>query len=721
MSFPAISLRLVLILAAGAVLAGCRVPAWFYPQQELWLVNQDPVRAAYETDTNFNEWRDARRITARNAIIPTGGGHNDVLRVGFLAKDGECTRLNVELRFARTEMAHIEMHRFVVVDRFQVEAGAGWTDKRLELDIPETTSFATEAGSWVLAIRSDGPYAIGPCEVLYGRQDPPPNVLIVLIDTLRQDHVGCYGYGRDTTPHLDAFAEDAVVMTKLVPQSSWTRPSVASLWTSTYPQVHGAEDRMDPLRDGMPSMAHEFAKAGYSTHAVMTNANCLPAWNMGLDFAQFVDVYSKQWLGTDDAEMKDQALAITALQRGGPWFMHAHAMGPHAPYKAPDPEYAQCYQQPEYAGTEEERKIAAMIDAYDGEIAYTDAQFGKLIAGLKEQGQYDNTAILVIADHGEQFMEHGELDHGRSLHEEELRVPCILKLPGGELAGTRSDQVVEMIDVAPTLLEIAGISPPAGFEGESFLQMLRTGAKSDRLGYASLTLEHHSERAVKGDRYKYINDVLDETRQWYDLDADPGELEPQSAPYPGSEHYGTYAERLAADGASGFHMLITGNPAETPKIVITLRGEGLGDTELRYPSRETSRKDLSDGVEFTFVMHPPEGDKDLETYFALLKQDYAQLHAVVEPDTPLSIKVTADGELIDKRLILAGAERTHIPLDGAEPIVPSAWAADPDTYDPITLTTRFAVHMWYVEASERRSKEELDPGMKEALEGLGYL
>ncbi len=172
---------------------------------------------------------------------------------------------------------------------------------------------------------------------------PRPNVLIFLVDTMRPDHLGCYGFSRATSPHLDALAADGIRFTNAISQSSWTRPSVASLLTSTFPEIHGAKDRADIMRGDLATIESTLGENGYETQGFMTNATCLPMWGFGLDFSRYVDVNSYSMDPGRDAEVVNETIAALREAGGGNWFYYVHAIGPHEPYDPPAP-YNTMYQ-----------------------------------------------------------------------------------------------------------------------------------------------------------------------------------------------------------------------------------------------------------------------------------------------------------------------------------------------------------------------------------------
>jgi len=329
---------------------------------------------------------------------------------------------------------------------------------------------------------------------------PPnaPNVLFIVVDTLRADHLPAYGYARGNTPHLDRFAEDAVRYDWAFSNASWTRPSFASILTGRYARSHGVMSKVDGLPDAVETLPEVLQAHGYSTHGWMTNFNVNAHYNFQQGFHEFSFLEPDNVLWADDAAIK--LLLMQFIRRGHetinarlgrvhagtiyqdaetvnrhlygfldqaptdtPWFAFVGYMDPHDPY-FPHPYdgtgYARAaHQHPDVDEADELREL------YDGEITYWDQQFGQLMDQLRERGLYDDTLIIVTADHGEEFAEHGGFWHGTTLYDEQVHVPLFVKLPGNERAGTHVSHWVQSIDLMPSVLSRVGIDIPEGVQG----------------------------------------------------------------------------------------------------------------------------------------------------------------------------------------------------------------------------------------------------------------
>ncbi len=327
--------------------------------------------------------------------------------------------------------------------------------------------------------------------------DPGKNVLFIVIDTLRADHLPAYGYAAGKTPHLSAFEEDAILFENAYANASWTRPSFASLMTGRYASSHGVMSKAASLPDAAETIAESFGKAGYTTAGIVTNYNVAPFFNFQQGFDRYTYLTPDFLFGASDTAAKLSLLQIVKrvdekarallgkTSRGSayqdaetvnaslisfldaapsaPWFAFVGYMDPHDPYFTHPYDgfgYSRAaHVKPDPSEAETLRKL------YDGEITFWDEHFGKLVSELKRRGLYDDLTIVITSDHGEEFMEHGGFWHGTTLYEEQLHVPLFVKLPKNERGGSRVSHWVESVDVMPTLLTLAGATIPEAVQG----------------------------------------------------------------------------------------------------------------------------------------------------------------------------------------------------------------------------------------------------------------
>lgn len=372
--------------------------------------------------------------------------------------------------------------------------------------------------------------------------DARPNVLVLLLDTLRADRLGCYGNERDLTPSLDALAERGVRYADAMSAASWTLPSHASLFTSTYPSQHGLwKDQVLPAE--LSTIAEVLRAAGYRTAGFAEGGFLGSAHG----FPRGHELYDSK--NRDCSVTFDRAAAWIA-ERTTPYYAFVHTYQVHSPYEPP-PEFRERFVRPydgalpevvdapEYdwshggapPSAEDQRYVS---DLYDAEVAYLDQQVGRFLERLEAAGALENTLLLITSDHGEEFFEHGSALHGMSLYQEQLHVPLILAWPGHFDGGAVMEHAVHTIDVAPTIAAAAGVAPPPtwvgaalGFEASAasrplFVPMKTLWSSSRRVGEPAASLR-------EGD-LKYVAYPADLRRfdehpgaALFDLASDPGE------------------------------------------------------------------------------------------------------------------------------------------------------------------------------------------------------
>lgn len=392
---------------------------------------------------------------------------------------------------------------------------------------------------------------------------PRPNVLLVVIDTLRKDHLGLYGYGKPTSPRLDALARESVVFDRCVAASSWTEPSTASLLSGLYPARHGCHEYAAVPDDAL-MLAEVLKEAGYRTLGLSGNPNASPLFGFKQGFDRF-------WLRGDDAareypdvsEIIDEAEKLLASDDEAPLFLYLHLMNVHGPYLSP-PGWRERFLEPPASDfafrnplwmdimrrTMLERRadvtpahLRDLAARYDGAIAWTDEVVGRFLAGRRAQRGYERDLVIVTSDHGEELFDHGGFGHGQTLHGEVVDVPLVVRRPGGTGAGSRVDAPVSLVDLPATILELAGLLPePARGrfgDGLSLVPLMDGGslvrdqpivAQLDRVAQGKAFLvEQWPLRAIAIEQdYMQRFDVF----ELYDVAADPREehdLAPEDA------------------------------------------------------------------------------------------------------------------------------------------------------------------------------------------------
>lgn len=371
------------------------------------------------------------------------------------------------------------------------------------------------------------------------------NLIILMVDTLRADHLGLHGYSRETSPDLDRFSRGATVFLSNFSQASRTGPSVASLFTSLHVRSHGVinplerwdgKGVLDPART---TLAEILEKAGYSCRAVVSNPNVHGRYGFGQGFGTYLSVP----LQTDAGLINGQAMRwLREREEGKPFFLYLHYMEPHSPYDPPSPARGR-FSDPGYSGpiTGDHLQLDAILrgdmtageadrqrisDLYDEEIYSWDREFGMFLGFLESQGLLENTVVMVTSDHGEEFFEHGGLLHGYTLYEEQLHVPLVIRAPDFE--PRKISSVTRSVDVLPTMLELLGLEPAGGVQGMSLVPQMRGEAGGDLPVFAEAQMRAVKtvrSRSFRSKGWKYVETIVPRGRgpELFDLAADPWE------------------------------------------------------------------------------------------------------------------------------------------------------------------------------------------------------
>ena len=345
----------------------------------------------------------------------------------------------------------------------------------------------------------------------------PLNVVVITIDTLRPDHLHCYGYGKIETPTLDRIAGSGAVFENAVTQTPLTPPSHASIFTGLNPPSHKVRDTGGfILSPSTPTLASILEQRGWDTGAFISSAVLKKRFGFNQGFAVYDDQMPRPGNAQEfleDAERRagdtvDRAISWLDGRGEKPFLLWVHLYDPHTPYNPPAP----------FNATYKDRP-------YDGEIAYTDREIGRLMEALNRKSGPEKTLVAVLSDHGEGLGEHGEYAHGVFLYDSTLRIAFLLSGPGVP-AGTRVKTQARAIDFLPTMLALLGSAPPAGVEGTSLVPLL-TGKDADTDAsyaetiYPKVTLGWAELRGMRTNQWKYIRAPKPEL---YDLSRDPGEM-----------------------------------------------------------------------------------------------------------------------------------------------------------------------------------------------------
>ncbi len=339
------------------------------------------------------------------------------------------------------------------------------------------------------------------------------NVLLITVDTLRADRLSCYGYERPTSPTLDALADAGVLFEQAIAQRSQTWPSLTSVMTSLYPHQHGVRKNGQQLETSVPTLAGVLREHGYRTAAVLTNMRRAehPGFEEVLRFKG------------DERDIEATRAALEQLRDSGEskFFFWLHYIAPHKPYRPPSP-FDERFGEPYFGDIDGEtatldqitldkvdladEDLARVQDLYDGEIAFVDDQIRQVLEALETHGLAENTLVFVTADHGEElFQRNHYFYHSNSIYDSVLHVPWIVRLPGAEGAGRRIARVVELIDLAPTLLDLLSLPVPETFRGRSHANLVLGGDHTAGDNPAAFSELPWGVLSIRTARWRYVS------------------------------------------------------------------------------------------------------------------------------------------------------------------------------------------------------------------------
>lgn len=355
-----------------------------------------------------------------------------------------------------------------------------------------------------------------------------PNIFVLLIDTLRADHLGTYGYSRDTSPNIDKLAKDSIVFHRALAAASWTAPSVSTILSGLYPSQHTNQPVRErgralklgsKLPNSIETMSERLKTRGYRTAGISTNPWITAEFNIDQGFDNF------HYFDRAAAEkvVKSAKKIVGSYKETEPSFLYMHFMDPHSPY-APQKSFANLFSgsngKHPYGEVEQKK-----INLYDAEIKYTDHHIGTFIDFLKEKNLYDDAVIILLADHGEAFLEHGTSGHGYQLFMEEVHIPLLVKVPGHKGSILKS---VSQIDVLPTILDVVGADPDVSLPGVSLLDSEAIEKRTGVLSEVYRVYEQHAYTTTEGERL--IKDFgnrkspfLTQSQGLFNLNQDPSE------------------------------------------------------------------------------------------------------------------------------------------------------------------------------------------------------
>jgi len=387
-----------------------------------------------------------------------------------------------------------------------------------------------------------------------------PDILLISIDSLRPDHLGCYGYERPTSPTLDRLAAEGVRFAQAVSSTSWTLPAHAALFTGREEEEHGVTRNGLRLNEAQVTLAERFRDLGYQTAGFFAGPYLHPTFGLSQGFSTYVSCMSglaeelpeeaiRQTAQSEAGPAMEEETGSRSVERFGaflagadarPAFLFVHLWDVHYDY-APPPPWDRAFD-PDYRGSLDFSHLAVnpdihsamdprdrehLLALYDGEIRWTDSNVERLLALHAQRRPQRELLVVVLSDHGEEFFEHGGKGHQQTLFEEVVRIPLIFHWPGHLPAGTTVPDLVRILDLFPTLLELVGATPEEPVAGRSLVPLLHGGTLPEQP--ALLELRAHPQRPLAALRSAHGKLVLGRwpaLPAYYDLAADPGELRP---------------------------------------------------------------------------------------------------------------------------------------------------------------------------------------------------
>ena len=583
-------------------------------------------------------------------------------------------------------------------------------------------------------------------EVQAGEGPPRPSVVVILLDALRADHLGCYGYDRPTSPRIDAFARESVLFENTLAQSTWTKPSTATVLTGLYPSHHGATTPYIRLAEGHETLAELLAHEGYSTAAFGFNPHVFgdTGFDQGFEVFQTPPNESDHLGYPRGAAIVDRALEwLAETGKGGaageqPFFLYVHLFDTHAPYDPVEP-YRARFDRGVHGEHDawymlrmdvdpadlSEADWSHYVDLYDGEVAYADAQVGRLLDAL----DLDRTAVILLADHGEELSDHGGWSHDPTLHAELLHVPMIASFPAlraGGFQGARIQELAQQIDVVPTVLDLLGLPERTSLPGRSLCMKARGDGQPALAGFSEVDIFGSFKKSVVEGGAKYIHSWSPEAREeLYDLAQDPGEHQDLLAQRPEqAARLRALLEAHVREAPARFAFVAENRSQETVHLTgfLVTENERVSGSDLIDCEFDVEGAPDFDGP-FLFV-DPEAGGRVMKAVQFTLRTRPGDSDGFyfTPPDgeTRLEVHLRVGDDIVPPGEVFLGAAREH--PGSTDPIVLDL--TDPERYasavrPPASSEEPYALYFWRT-LDAALAEEDLPPGTRDALQRLGY-
>ncbi len=557
------------------------------------------------------------------------------------------------------------------------------------------------------------------------------NVILISLDTLRADYVGIYGNPEPLTPFLDELLSENVWFRDCIVQAPWTLASHMSLLTSQYPNVHNVNLAEAKLAEGKKTLAHYLSEYGYYTKGIISN----PFLSHGFGFHRGFDAYNDA--GKKHGYQSTQQFVQWvegAHNKNQPFFLFLHYNDPHMPYQAPTPFYNLFDR--EYEGSVsgsrndivkyvrrpiEERDLQHIRNLYGDEVRYLDNQLYQVFCILKELGLYEDSLIIMTADHGEEFKEHGKLEHNQTLYEELIRSPLVIKFP--EKMNIRPRMIsrqVKNIDLLPTILDVVGAPiPEDSVQGQSLLPLILEEPGTENFNHMIFSESANTHKvSIRSENWKYIYDRRYDQEELYNLETDPEERQNLISSEPElAAELSELVNNYMMQAQSGWHLrtrypfnirgVLRTTGRFTPVKAFTIEEddslEVSGDQkEIFFNFKSEKRADTLDGIDFNLL--PSDAALELEILDA----------------GDLSISSALSRIYIGSRY--AKPSKHPVPLTGerltADPLV--------DITDLIIITKSRrgkipGLYIWKLRDREQKIQwADIDQNTRQRLESLGY-
>jgi len=380
--------------------------------------------------------------------------------------------------------------------------------------------------------------------------DDKPNIILIISDTLRSDHLGCYGYSRNTSPNIDRIAREGIIFNRAYAQSNWTLASTATLFTSLYPTSHNIFSKKEVVPKESKTLIENLKVAGYRTAGFSKSPFFWGNFGLRQGFDRFYTGQSNfvwklycsvigeilnRLLMSKDKNLTRQALSWIKSNKSHKFFVYLHYMATHAPYRIPKA-YEEIYVKEEipdriYSPSRSVEITPAqkknLLDRYDGAIRFVDDQIGQLLDLLQSLDLKENTLLIITADHGEAFGEHGNWEHGPTVYQETIKIPLIIWYPEIRCNQMRSNELAGLIDIKPTILDIIGIKQSQIYQGKDLISRItEEGSFHQQRGSREEIFSEGKKNfrcIITSTNWKLISNEAEGKVELYNLEQDPEE------------------------------------------------------------------------------------------------------------------------------------------------------------------------------------------------------